>query len=118
MDTLIFLGYEILSAFLPVLVIFLIVRHHNVQKDVPYTNSHFFAVIVFSLYIVGVYHFTGAGTIYDGLLYGFTFRQDQLNFIPFSHTIDIVETHCPFIHLSIVFCFNSKSLISFTVSLI
>ena len=90
MDTLIFLGYEILSAFLPVLVIFLIVRHHNVQKDIPYTNSHFFAVIVFLLYIVGVYHFTGAGTIYDGLLYGFTFRQDQLNFIPFSHTIDIV----------------------------
>ena len=90
MDTLIFLGYEILSAFLPVLVVFLIVRHHNVQKDVPYTNSHFLAVIVFSLYIVGVYHFTGAGTIYDGLLYGFTVRQDQLNFIPFSHTIDIV----------------------------
>lgn len=90
MDTLIFLGYEILSAFLPVLVVFLIIRHHNVQKDVPYTNSHFLAVIVFSLYIVGVYHFTGAGTIYDGLLYGFTVRQDQLNFIPFSHTIDIV----------------------------
>lgn len=90
MDTLIFWGYEILSAFLPVLVVFLIVRHHNVQKDVPYTNSHFLAVIVFSLYIVGVYHFTGAGTIYDGLLYGFTVRQDQLNFIPFSHTIDIV----------------------------
>lgn len=90
MDTLIFLGYEILSAFLPVLVVFLIVRHHNVQKDVPYTNSHFLAVIVFSLYIVGVYHFTGAGTIYDGLLYGFTVRQNQLNFIPFSHTIDIV----------------------------
>ena len=90
MDTLIFLGYEILSAFLPVLVVFLIVRHHNVQKDVPYTNSHFLAVIVFSLYIVGVYHFAGTGTIYDGLLYGFTLRQDQLNFIPFSHTIDIV----------------------------
>ena len=90
MDTLIFWGYEILSAFLPVLVVFLIVRHHNVQKDVPYTNSHFLAVIVFSLYIVGVYHFTGAGTIYDGLLYGFTVRQNQLNFIPFSHTIDIV----------------------------
>lgn len=47
-------------------------------------------MIVFAVYMVGVYHFTGAGTIYDGLMYQFEWRQDQFNWIPFSNSIDVV----------------------------
>ena len=43
-----------------------------------------------ALYVVGVCYFTGTGTIYDGLMYRLEFRQNQINFIPFSHAIDIV----------------------------
>ena len=43
-----------------------------------------------ALYMVGVYHFTGAGTFYDGLTYQLEWRQEQVNLIPFSYSIDVV----------------------------
>lgn len=90
MDDLIFLGYEILSALIPFLVVLVIFRRTQKKKGVFYTQYSFLAMIVFAVYMVGVYHFTGAGTIYDGLMYQFEWRQDQFNWIPFSNSIDVV----------------------------
>ena len=90
MDTLIFLAYEILVSILPFLIVFSIIRKTNLQKGLSFSRFHTLSVIAFSVYIVGVYHFTGAGTIYDVLLYQLELRYDQLNFTPFSNTIDIV----------------------------
>lgn len=90
MDTLIFLAYEILVSILPFLIVFSIIRKTNLQKGLSFSRFHMLSVIAFSVYIVGVYHFTGAGTIYDVLLYQLELRYDQLNFTPFSNTIDIV----------------------------
>ena len=90
MDDLIFLGYEILSALIPFLIVLVLLRSKQKKKGVSYTRYSFIAMIVFAVYLVGVYHFTGAGTIYDGLMYQFEWRQDQFNWIPFSNNIDVV----------------------------
>lgn len=90
MDDLIFLGYEILSAFVPFLVVLVLFRNTQKEKGISYTQYSFIAMVVLAVYMVGVYHFTGAGTIYDGLMYQFEWRQDQINMIPFSNDIDVV----------------------------
>lgn len=90
MDSIIFLGYEILVALLPCLAVFLIFRKKQMQKGVIYARYHVLAVIIFAVYVVGVYHFTGAGTIYDGFRYQLELRKEQLNFVPFANEIDIV----------------------------
>lgn len=90
MDDLIFLGYEILSALIPFLIVLVLFRGKQKKKGVSCTRYSFIAMIVFAVYLVGVYHFTGAGTIYDGLMYQFEWRQDQFNWIPFSNNIDVV----------------------------
>lgn len=90
MDTLIFLLYEILVSILPFMLVFSIIRKKQIQNGCSISRFHDLSVIVFSFYIVGVYHYTGAGTIYDGLMYQLELRFDQLNVIPFSNTIDIV----------------------------
>lgn len=43
-------------------------------------------VIVWVIYLYGLLHFTGAGTIFDGLRHGFTIRPEKVNLIPFSDT--------------------------------
>ena len=90
MDDLIFLGYEILSALIPFLIVLVLFRNTEKKKGVSYTRYSFIAMVVFAVYMVGVYHFTGAGTIYDGLMYQFEWRQDQFNWIPFSNKIDVL----------------------------
>lgn len=89
MDGLIFLGYEILAALAPFLMVFMLFRNVQKKKGISYSRYHFIAMIAFSVYVAGVYHFTGAGTIYDGLMYQLKLKQDQINMIPFSHDIDI-----------------------------
>lgn len=90
MDIILFLGYELLSSFVPFLIVYMLLRTIHKRKEVSFSRYYFFALTVFSLYVIGVYYFTGAGTIYDGLMYKLELRQDQLNFIPFSKDIDIV----------------------------
>lgn len=90
MDRIIFLGYEILSSFIPFLFVFLTLNIIQKKKGISFSYYHFFAILVFSLYVIGVYHFTGVGTIHDGLRYKLNLKQLQINFIPFSQHIDIV----------------------------
>lgn len=89
MDNFIFLGYEILCSFVPFLVFYIISRTAQKRKGISFSRYHYFAMLAFFLYIAGVFHFTGAGTIYDALMYKLELRQDQINFIPFSQSIDI-----------------------------
>jgi len=42
------------------------------------------------LYVVAVFHFTGMGTLYDGLLYQWEVRLEKVNLLPFSNEIDVV----------------------------
>ena len=83
-------GYEILSGLVPFLIVFMVLRKTQNRKGVSFPRYYFFTMLVFSFYVIGAYYFTGAGTIYDGLMYQLEIRQDQVNFIPFSRDIDIV----------------------------
>lgn len=89
MDSFIFLGYELLSTFVPFLIVFILCRTAQKRNGLPFSRHHFIAILAFFIYIAGVYHFTGAGTIYDWMRFGLEINQNQINFIPFSHDIDI-----------------------------
>lgn len=89
MDAFIFLAYEVLSSLIPFLIVLVLFRNAQKKKGISYTRYSFIAIVVFAVYVVGVYYFTGAGTIYDGLMYKLELRQVQINFIPFSQEIDI-----------------------------
>ena len=89
LDIILFLGYEVLSGLVPYLIVFMVLRKIQKRKGVSFSRYYFFTMLVFSFYVIGVYYFTGAGTIYDGLMYKLEARQDQVNFIPFSQDIDI-----------------------------
>ena len=41
-------------------------------------------VILFGLYLFGMFHITGAGTLYDAIRYGLDLNSNQINLIPFS----------------------------------
>lgn len=89
MDQLIFCGYEFASAFVPGLIVFLVMLNKRGKRD-GWNNIRAIALsVVLIVYITGIYHFTGAGTLYEGMRYGFDGTLEY-NVIPFSKNIDIV----------------------------
>lgn len=82
------LAYEAVATLLPFFLIFLLFRSGQKKKGIVYPRYHVFAVLVFAVYVLGVYHFTGAGTLYD--IKRFIFIPELINLIPFSNEIDIV----------------------------
>lgn len=82
------LAYEAVATLLPFFLIFLLFRNGQKKKGVVYPRYHVPAVFVFAVYMLGVYHFTGAGTLYD--IKRFIFIPELINLIPFSNEIDIV----------------------------
>ena len=81
-------GYEFLTELLPFLAVLLLVRRHCKKSGRAMTCGHVLLVVVFAVYIVGVFYFTGVGTLADSLLYGLDLRGKQINLHPFSATID------------------------------
>ena len=65
------LTYEVLMTLLPFVVVFLLLQKRQKQKGIAFSRNHVFAVLVFSVYVLGVYHFTGVGTLYDNKRYIF-----------------------------------------------
>lgn len=89
MDEILFLGYEAIVATVPFLLALIIWRTRQLKKGDTYSTHHLIMMVVFTIYIAGVYHFTGTGTLYDGFMYRLELRLDQINFILFSHNIDM-----------------------------
>jgi len=90
MDSFIFLGYELISAFVPFLIVFMLFRTTQKRNGISFYRCHFIATLAFFIYIAGVYHFTGAGTIYAWMRFGLEINQSQINFSPF-HMILILS---------------------------
>ena len=91
MKHLLFYGYEILSAFLPFSIVFVMIRNTQKKQSGLLNRSAYLVILVFSIYIIAVYHLTGTGTLYDGFLYQLEFRPEQFNIIPFSNGMDITS---------------------------
>lgn len=90
MSSLIFLGYECISMFIPFLVTFLVLRNLQRKKGQFQSRAYNAFIIIVILYLASVYHFTSVGTLYDSLMYQLEMRQDQLNLIPFSNDISVI----------------------------
>ena len=82
------LAYEALTTLLPFFLIFLLFRNGQKKRGIVYPRYHVPAVLVFAVYVLGVYHFTGVGTLYDHKRY--IFIPELINLVPFSNEIDIV----------------------------
>lgn len=89
MDTYLFYGYEFLSEFLPFFLLFVTWKHFRKKSGLTNKKLSDFLLLLFVIYIMGVYHFTGAGTLYEGLRNRWELR-NNLNLIPFSNDIDLV----------------------------
>lgn len=81
MYTVLALGYEFLSQFLPFLAVYL-----YLNKKISWRKSAL--PILFSFYIIAVYHVTGVGTLYDLLRFHPGFLLGRVNLIPFSRDIN------------------------------
>lgn len=86
-DTLLFYGYEFFSAFLPFLPVFHLFVRTCRRRGRPLSKTSCALLLLFAVYITGVYHFTGAGTLYEAGRYRLDAAHIQL--IPFSRTIDL-----------------------------
>lgn len=89
MDSLLFIGYEFLTAFVPFIITFLLFNNMKKRKGILTSKFHCGITIIFAIYIIAVFYFTGAGTLYDILHYPFKIGS-KINFIPFSNKIDII----------------------------
>ena len=62
MYTYLAIGYEFITEFFPFLLVLIFFRR---KRGRPFTFGHYAMLTLFALYIMAVYHVTGAGTIYD-----------------------------------------------------
>lgn len=87
MENLIMIGYEILTCFIPFIISLYILNYIDDRK----TNyAKIILLILFAIYITGVFYFTGSGTLWDGLFKEFEIRYEYINIVPFSNNIDII----------------------------
>lgn len=91
MKILFLIGYEGLTVILPFLIAFMILRFIYRRQKVTHTKKKFLLLLVFIIYIFGVFYFTGVGTIFDIQRYGIELKSGQVNFLPFSKNIVVVD---------------------------
>lgn len=84
MDSLLLLGYEAAATLLPFLIAMAVLARRQPKRF----SGAGIPLLVFGVYLTGVFYFTGAGTLYDLLMYSLDIRATQINLVPFSHTID------------------------------
>lgn len=89
MDSLIITAYEFSTSFIPFIIIMIFLNYQHKKQEICVSKMYCGIMTVFAIYIIAVFHFTSAGTLYDALLYKLERKQGQLNFIPFSNDIDI-----------------------------
>lgn len=89
MDQLLFIGYELSATLIPFFIVFIIFHSRENHRKITPSRSRNILTIVFALYIFAVLYVTGAGTLYDALLYRLELRPEEMNLLPFSNGMDI-----------------------------
>lgn len=89
MNNLIINLYEFSTIFLPLLILFFVLD--KPYKNKKYNISNIAKILVFSIYICGVFYFTGSGTIFELTRLGNNIDTSKINLIPFSRGINITE---------------------------
>lgn len=78
------IAYGFLSAMLPALLLYGVLHSLYRKKGIAEPRNHLAMILVLSVYVAGVFYFTGAGTVYDIHQYGLSAMTLELNLIPFS----------------------------------
>lgn len=86
MENLILKGYEFLTVIISFLLAFSLICLKDKRKNKVYCILTF----AFAIYIFGVFHFTGTGTLFNIKMYGIQLGKNQINIVPFSNEIDII----------------------------
>jgi glycopeptide antibiotics resistance protein len=93
MEDLILLAYEVACTALPAFVVFLVARQIR-TNDMCGAKPHSIALgLTFSVYLLALFHLTGAGTLYDVMLFRLDFNPAQINAAPFAGFTSDVEGH-------------------------
>ncbi len=89
MDRFIMIKYEVLTCFIPFIILLFILNYFYKEKyNYGVNRKRAFLLILFALYITGIFYFTGCGTIWDGIFKEFDVRYEYINVLPFSNNID------------------------------
>lgn len=91
MNEILLYGYEFLSALLPFAIAFPAVRIIRHWRGKKCSAAACVLAVLFAVYISGVYHFTEAGTLQNWQLFGLHFDADEINLIPFSRGIRMID---------------------------
>lgn len=79
--------YELLMTVPPMLAVLFYYSRRQDREGFSIKASSFCLLVLFGLYLIGVLHVTGAGTLWNGLRGNF--RLDAVNLIPFSQDISL-----------------------------
>ena len=90
MDTIISLGYEFISAFVPFVVVLILFRRSKGELTAPSSIRHFIMPTVIAIYVIAVFYVTNPGTIYDAMTSKWEHMKERINLVPFSNDIDII----------------------------
>lgn len=82
-------GYEFLTEFLPFLIVMLLLQKKR-ECDSLRSKRYYILPILFALYIMAVFHVTGAGTVYEAKNITLQWIKERINLIPFSDEISTV----------------------------
>ncbi len=91
MNEILLYGYEFLSALLPFAIAFPVIRIIQHRRGKKCSAAACVLAVVLAIYISGVYHFTGAGTLQGWLQFGLHFDENEINLIPFSRGIRMID---------------------------
>jgi hypothetical protein len=72
-------GYELLTVIVPFFVAYEAVGVANRRRGLRDGRGYALGAWAFAVYVYGVFHFTGAGTLHDILRLGLALRDDQTN---------------------------------------
>ena len=85
------IAYGFLCVMLPALLLYGVLHSVYRTKAIAEPRNNLVLILTLSVYVAGVFHFTGAGTVYDIRQYGLSAMALELNLIPFSAgPIDVV----------------------------
>ncbi|MDE5755371.1 MAG: VanZ family protein [Oscillospiraceae bacterium] len=87
MEDFIFYIYEFSASFILFLITMRLFHHIHKKQKLQISKSYSILMMLFACYLIGVYHFTGAGTIYEAITFQLEIREDSINLIPFSNDI-------------------------------
>lgn len=91
MEYLVLYAYELVCTAIPAFLVYLALVRFKLHRRSDDTSLLLAAA--FAAYVFALLHFTGAGTLYDALRFGFDLNSHQLNLVSFANFSEDVEGH-------------------------